>query len=72
MNEPPAAPWIATPARVDLAFRHAFDRAPTSQETDIALRFLVVAARGDGRREKAAWSALCQTLFAANEFVYRD
>ena len=68
---------LATPsrddtARVDLAFRHAFDRAPTSQETDLALRFLVVAARGDGRREKAAWSALCQTLFAANEFVYRD
>ena len=68
---------LATPspddaARVGIAFRRAFDRAPTGQETDRALLFLVAAVRGDGRREKAAWSALCQTLFAANEFVYRD
>ena len=67
-----AVPSRNDAARVGIAFRNAFDRDPTGQETDRALRFLVAAARGDGQREKAAWSALCQTLFAANEFVYRD
>ncbi|MEI6723003.1 MAG: DUF1553 domain-containing protein, partial [Betaproteobacteria bacterium] len=73
-----AGTLLATPsaddaARVRLAYERAFSRPPTDAETARALRFLATA----GTRDKpeahlAAWSALCQTLFAANEFVYRE
>ncbi len=61
------------PRRVGLAYERAFGRLPTPAETDRALEFVRRATRGTGSApELAAWTAWCQMLFAANEFVYRE
>ncbi len=52
-------------ARVVRAWRLAIGRAPTSSETDIALRFLA-----SGKDVKQAWATLIQSLFASIEFRY--
>ncbi len=51
-------------ARVDLAYRLAFARPPTSDETSQALQFI------GGADDYRTWSLFCQSLFAANEFLY--
>ncbi len=58
--------------RVDRAYRLVLARPPSASERDRALAFLrdfaIRAGGADPRR--AAWSALCQALFASAEFRY--
>ena len=58
--------------RIDLAYRLAFTRPPTGAERDRALAFLGdFAGRAGGTNPtRAAWSALCQSIFASAEFRY--
>jgi Protein of unknown function (DUF1553)/Protein of unknown function (DUF1549)/Planctomycete cytochrome C/EF hand len=58
--------------RIDRAYRLAFTRSPTNTERDRALAFLRdFAARAGGTNpRRAAWSALCQAMFASAEFRY--
>jgi len=59
--------------RVKMAYERAFGRLPTDAETRRALQFIASdSATEEGDRELKAWSAWCQILFAANEFVYRE
>ena len=54
--------------RVQQAYALLFARPPTEREKADALALL----RDFSRTEKSerAWALLCQTLFAANEFIY--
>lgn len=52
--------------RVELAFRLAYGRSPSSEERSACHRFL----RDSGLSPKEALEALCQSLFAAAEFRY--
>ncbi len=67
-----AAPGDAA-ARVAHAYERAFGRLPTDAETQRALGFVGAVPRREGKdAELSAWSAWCQMLFAASEFVYRE
>jgi len=66
-------------ARIRLAYRLLFARAPTPAETQGALGFLQrYKAEGGGPdtpahdRSRAAWSGLMRVLFSGNEFFYVD
>jgi len=64
-------------ARVNEAFRLAYQRVPTEDERSTARRFLHdyrAELNGSARasREQAAWSALARVLLAANEFLYLE
>jgi cytochrome c553 len=63
--------------RVELAYVKAYGRTPTSREMSRAQNFLdhfertVVAQKPDAKDSRVqAWSVLCQTILAANEFIY--
>ena len=61
------------PARIRLAYEQLFSRPPTELETNRALRFLEQAeSRLAPDQRSTAWPALCQSLLAANEFLYRE
>ncbi len=65
-----AASAPSNPAdRIARAYAQAFGRPPTAAETARALEFIRSMS---SRSESAAWTAWCQMLFAANEFVYRE
>jgi hypothetical protein len=51
--------------RLQRAYALAYGREPTAREQARALRFLQSAADSE-----AAWPLLCQSLLAANEFIY--
>ena len=53
-------------ARIELAYRRAMGRPPTSTERDLALKYVTQNA---AQREEA-WSQLCQALFASLDFRY--
>ncbi len=53
-------------ARIRWAWRRALQRDPSQSEQAAAERWLAEAP------EAEAWPGLCQTLFAANEFVFVD
>jgi len=53
----------------------AYGRPATTAETTDAVAFLAAAEKSltaaeQSQRQREAWSALCQTVLAANEFVY--
>ena len=58
--------------RVDRAYRLALARSPTAGERERALAFLRDFAPRAGGTDpaRAAWSALCQAIFASAEFRY--
>ncbi len=65
--------------RVDLAYRLALTRSPSSTEREEALKFLSEATNslqeGQAQSDEAkvsAWSGYCQALFASSEFRYVD
>ena len=65
--------------RIALAYRTAFGREPTAEETGKATAFLDqyrqhLAASGVGAAEHdaQAWAALARTLLVSNEFVFVD
>jgi hypothetical protein len=66
-------------ARLELLFRRALGRSPTTQEADAALRFLAdyrkaFAAKNPKKpaaeADAAAWSAVCLSVFGCNEFRF--
>ncbi len=60
-------------ARVDLAMRWAFSRAPTEEERQDAfklLKLILKAKKEIKNRDANAWAALFQSLFATAEFRY--
>lgn len=59
--------------RIRVAYERAFGRSPTDAETKRALAFVAASIAGDGDTAAArrrAWSLLCQSLLATNEFIY--
>ena len=64
---------IGERGRIGLAYLQIFDRPPSADETERVIRFLDSTKNSEAKDPNlAAWTALCQTLFAANEFIYRD
>ena len=66
-------------ARLDLAWKLTFSRAPQADETAAALTLLAKTQdtlKLDGipedRLELESWSALTRSLFRTNEFLYLD
>jgi len=58
--------------RLDEAWQRAYARPATDAEAERSLRWLVdAAAKSPGGRQDA-WQALCQMLFASNEFLHID
>ena len=62
--------------RIARAYVLFYGRPPSDAETKAAEAFLekyaAAAAQGPARSRKAAWSALCQAMFAGAEFLYRN
>jgi cytochrome c553 len=65
--------------RVQRLYRTAYSRTASEKETERGLalvrnvdRALAMREDDDGRRRLLAWACLCQTVAAANEFVYLD
>ncbi len=64
--------------KIRLAYRKAFGRNPTKQESERAIAFIqdvsslamLDAARVDPVQKQKAWSLFCQALFSSNEFIY--
>ncbi len=70
-----AAAPTSPQARVAMAYQTAFGRPPSESEIERALKFIGSApsqVNDTKERDLAVWSAWCQTLFAANEFIYRE
>ena len=64
-------------ARLRLAYRLLYGRAPSSQETQMALGFLKQARLNAPEltaeeQSRSAWTGLMRVLFSANEFFYVD
>jgi len=60
-------------ARIRAAYEGALARLPSETEVRRALAFVTGARRDDSpAAEMEAWAAWCQTLFASNEFLYRE
>jgi hypothetical protein len=60
-------------ARIVALYRLAYSREPTSREIDADLQFLREMERPPGTanpKNLDAWTALCQTVLSANEFIY--
>jgi hypothetical protein len=73
------AAWVTSQSMDDgkgvrLAYRRTLGREPETQEVERALKFLFDVTGGEGRWQAAdrqtAWSLLCQSLMASNEFIY--
>jgi hypothetical protein len=60
--------------RIQRAYLLAFGRPPTSDETDVGLRYLGAKdpAEADGRNKLTRWERYAQALLASNEFMYID
>ncbi len=57
--------------RVQSVYLRAFSRPATDQEVERALSFVHRAQQlSDSAAELQAWKWLCQSMFAANEFIY--
>ncbi len=68
-----AASDLDDPGRIRRAYEQALGRRPTEQETLRALNFLTATGSEAGAEARGqSWMAFCQTLFAANEFLYLD
>ncbi len=55
--------------RIELAYAKAYARPPTAKELMRAKRFLA-DFKPDSAASPSAWAVLCQSLLAANEFIY--
>jgi hypothetical protein len=70
------AEWSNDRKRITHMYLLAYGREPAAAEMDAGLAFLraaegsLVDESDSSKRRHAAWSALCQTMLAANEFVY--
>jgi hypothetical protein len=59
-------------ARVTLAWRLAYQRAPSPEEVNLSCKFLQKQKRGSKGVDLTSLSNLCQQLLASNEFLYVD
>ncbi|MDB6039142.1 MAG: Planctomycete cytochrome [Verrucomicrobiales bacterium] len=68
-----AGPPVEDNVRIRKAYERALSRPPSPAETERALRFLKTTVPKDTTDGPlAVWSAWCQVLFSANEFIYRE
>jgi len=61
------------PGRLELAYQTAYARRPTSREIGRARKFLAefkAVSPAEPAQAPRAWVVLCQSLLAANEFIY--
>lgn len=65
-----ADPDKSDSARIELAFRQAIGRPPTSSEASLALNFLRESGDAESRDESSAWAAFQRALFASVDFRY--
>jgi hypothetical protein len=67
-----ARPGRDDTARLQEAYLLTYGRPPTGSEEKRARKFLETFATGsgEGASRGQAWTAFCQSLFAANEFIY--
>jgi Protein of unknown function (DUF1553)/Protein of unknown function (DUF1549)/Planctomycete cytochrome C len=63
------APNLDDAGRIDLAYRLALGRLPSTSERSRALAFVAKSGKKD---QPAAWAPFCQALFACAEFRYVD
>ncbi len=59
--------------RIELAYQKAYARPPTAKELARARKFLTeftASPSADAGKPSPAWSVFCQSLLAANEFIY--
>ncbi|HAB16855.1 MAG TPA: hypothetical protein DCE44_10445 [Verrucomicrobiales bacterium] len=67
------APQPDEATRLRAAYERVFNRPPSDSETRRGKKFLADFGSGSDPAERlASWSAFCQTLLAANEFLYRE
>lgn len=59
-------------ARLNLAYERALGRVPTEAEVSRGLAFLQQVTKDNAtpQTSRTAWSLLCQSLLACNEFIY--
>jgi mono/diheme cytochrome c family protein len=59
-------------ARVDVAYRRALGRLPTSEERTRALQYVAEYAEGEPSQDmrRRAWQSFCRALVSTNEFVF--
>ena len=55
--------------RIELAYQKAYARPPTAKELARAKKFLT-DFKPDSAASPSAWAVFCQSLLAANEFIY--
>ena len=55
--------------RIELAYQKAYARLPTTKELARAKKFLA-EFKPDSAASPNAWTVLCQSMLAANEFIY--
>ncbi len=55
--------------RIELAYQKSYARPPTAKELARAKKFLA-EFKLDSAASPSAWTVLCQSLLAANEFIY--
>ncbi|MBI3874432.1 MAG: DUF1553 domain-containing protein, partial [Verrucomicrobia bacterium] len=55
--------------RIELAYQKAYARPPTAKELSRAKKFLA-DFKPDSAASPSAWTVLCQSILAANEFIY--
>lgn len=55
--------------RIELAYQKAYARPPTAKELARAKKFLT-DFKPDSAASPSAWAIFCQSLLAANEFIY--
>jgi len=57
-------------ARIDLAYRRAMGRLPSSKERELALKFITQNAAANTAQREETWGQFCQALFASLDFRY--
>ena len=68
---------IGSADAIQVAYWRAFSRAPSQKEAELAIAFMQRQAeeyreRGTKEHQRLALTDFCQSLLAANEFVYVD
>jgi hypothetical protein len=58
--------------RVDALYRLILQRPATTEEVDLALRFVTGPATRDAPSQRSSWELLAQVLLSANEFMFVD
>ncbi|MBM3964863.1 MAG: DUF1553 domain-containing protein [Planctomycetes bacterium] len=57
--------------RIELLFKAAYCRNPTSEEVDLSLQTIdLLRTEYEGEPDQIVWTEFCHAIFLANEFIY--